>query len=342
MTIGLTASSASIENNSYDRLPLISFELKLLRRLDRQCLVFSTTTPTVNHTMKSEITQTKFIQPKLSQLLIASFLALGLPYGCDLGTQSHAENSTQDKNKPAAKVAATVNGTIITLDQVKQSIASKKLEHPDLKQNPGSVLDELISIEVLKQQAAKSGIAERPDVIAQLNQQRTSLLINTMLRDYASKLSFTDDQLRNEYDKQIAKMSAKEYKARHILTQSKEDAQQVIKDLDGGADFVELAKTKSTGPSGPKGGDLGWFTTESMVPPFAQAVKNMTKGSYNHEPVQTQFGWHVILLEDQRDVKAPSFEQTKDKLRLALTNQALQDYIEQLRKAAQIEIKSGS
>lgn len=292
--------------------------------------------------MKSEFTQLNIIQPKIFQLLIAFSLVLGLPYGCDIGTQSHAENSTQDQTKPAAKIAATVNGTAITQDQVKQVIDSKTHGQPDLKQNPDNVLDELISIEVLRQQAEKSGVAERPDVIAQLNQQRTSLLINTMLRDYASKLRFTDDQLRKEYDKQIAKMSTQEYKARHILSKSKEDAQQVIKDLDGGADFVELAKTKSTGPSGPKGGDLGWFTTESMVPAFAQAVKNMTKGSYSQEPVQTQFGWHVILLEDQRDIKTPSFAQTKDKLRIALTNQALQNYIEQLRKAAKIEIKSGS
>ncbi len=292
--------------------------------------------------MKSEFTQLNIIQPKIFQLLIAFFLVLGLPYGCDIGTQSHAENSTQDQTKPAAKIAATVNGTAITQDQVKQVIDSKTHGQPDLKQNPDNVLDELISIEVLRQQAEKSGVAERPDVIAQLSQQRTSLLINTMLRDYASKLRFTDDQLRKEYDKQIAKMSTQEYKARHILSKSKEDAQQVIKDLDGGADFVELAKTKSTGPSGPKGGDLGWFTTESMVPAFAQAVKNMTKGSYSQEPVQTQFGWHVILLEDQRDIKTPSFAQTKDKLRIALTNQALQNYIEQLRKAAKIEIKSGS
>lgn len=272
---------------------------------------------------------------------LVSLFALCLAYGCEPNTQTHAKNSDQTQ-WPTDRIIATVNGIVITQDQVDQFIASKKVEQPNVQQNPAKALEEMISMEVLKQHAQEAGIHERPEIISQLSQQRSSLLINTFLREYVAKLSFSDEQLKSKYDQQILNMDAREYKARHILTKSKEDATQVINDLNAGANFIAQAKAKSTGPSGPQGGDLGWFTAESMVRPFAQALKGMEKGSYNREPVKTQFGWHVILVEDQRNLKAPSFEEIKEKLRITLTKQALQAYVEQLREDATVELKSGT
>ncbi len=278
------------------------------------------------------------MKPRHNPLHVGLLLLLGLPHGCDLNTHTYAKDLAPAQ-EPTAKVAATVNGTVITQDQVDRFLASKKIEQPNTQQNLAQALDEMIILEVLKQHAQKAGIHERAEIISQLDQHRTNLLINTFLSEYSAELSFTDEQLQNEYNKQTAAMAAKEYKARHILANSEDDAKQIIKNLNAGADFIALAKAKSTGPSGPQGGDLGWFTTETMISPFAQAVKQMEKGSYTREPIKTRYGWHVILLEDQRELKAPSFMDMKDKLRVSLTNQALQAYVGQLRKDAQIEIK---
>ena len=130
----------------------------------------------------------------------------------------------------------------------------------------------------------------------------------------------------------------KEYKARHILLANEADAQAVVTALDEGADFAELAKEKSTGPSGPQGGDLGWFSPDNMVPPFAEAVQSMSKGSYSETPVQTQFGWHVILLEDERELEAESYESMEGKLKEQARRQVLNAYVTELRQGAEVVI----
>ena len=114
---------------------------------------------------------------------------------------------------------------------------------------------------------------------------------------------------------------------------------EIIKMLDEGGDFVELAKEKSTGPSGPQGGELGWFNVGQMVKPFSDATAKLEKGNYTRTPVKTQFGWHVIRLEDTREGTPPPFEDVKDRLRIMLANQKLQQHVEQVRSAAQIDIK---
>jgi peptidyl-prolyl cis-trans isomerase C len=112
--------------------------------------------------------------------------------------------------------------------------------------------------------------------------------------------------------------------------------------LKDGGDFAALAKEKSTGPSGPNGGDLGWFQAASMVPEFAAALKGMKKGESSQSPVKTQFGWHVIKLEDSRKKEAPTFEASKDRLKTIVANKAVQDYLKSLRESAKIDIKEGA
>ena len=145
--------------------------------------------------------------------------------------------------------------------------------------------------------------------------------------------------LKKEYQEQIKNAPKEEYKARHILVKTEDEAKEIIKSLKDGADFEKLAKEKSIGPSGPNGGDLGWFTATTMVPEFADAVAKLKKGDITDQPVKTQFGWHVIKLEDTRKVDPPSFDSMKDKLRSIVANKSIQNYLSELHKKAKIELK---
>ena len=148
----------------------------------------------------------------------------------------------------------------------------------------------------------------------------------------------TDDKLKAAFDAKKSQPDFKyeEVKARHILVDTKEKAEAVIKELDGGADFAEVAKKESTGPSGPQGGDLGWFRKEAMVAPFAEAAFKMDKGSYTKEPVQTQFGWHVIQVEDKR-MAEPAFEEMAPVLRDEIAAAAVESMMAGLSEKATIE-----
>ena len=133
------------------------------------------------------------------------------------------------------------------------------------------------------------------------------------------------------YDEQIQSAPGQEFKARHILLETQGEAIDVIAQLEGGADFAELAKEKSTGPSGPSGGDLGWFPPDRMVAEFSQAVQELKDGEFSKVPVQTQFGWHVILREESRESVPPPFDSVRDVLKQQVEGQKLQDFIEGLR-----------
>ncbi|MGR9074064.1 MAG: peptidylprolyl isomerase, partial [Gammaproteobacteria bacterium] len=157
------------------------------------------------------------------------------------------------------------------------------------------------------------------------------------IQDYLNTNDVTEDELKAEYDKKIG--SAKtEYKARHILLKTEEEAKNVIDKLNKGGDFEALAKELSTGPSNVNGGDLGWFVPQQMVPPFSEAVIALEDGKYTSEPVQTNFGWHVILREASRTQEAPSFDSVKDQLKPMLQREKLQQYLTDLRNAAEIEV----
>ena len=153
----------------------------------------------------------------------------------------------------------------------------------------------------------------------------------------AIEAAVTDDKLRTEYQNRVSGGGDKEVTASHILVKTNDEAMAIIKELDGGADFAELAKTKSTGPSGPRGGDLGYFAKGQMVPQFETAAFALEKGAYTKEPVQTQFGFHVIKVEDSRETTPPTFEESVDEIRNDMAQAAAAQYIEGLRGAAKIE-----
>lgn len=190
---------------------------------------------------------------------------------------------------------------------------------------------EVADLYLLAEEAEAKGLDQDPEVAAQIKLQRLSVLASALATNYLKENPPTEAELRAEYNAQVAGFQPEQYKARHILVESEDAAKGVIAELDEGADFAELAKEKSTGPSGPNGGDLGWFPPDSMVKPFSDAVVALENGAYTAAPVQTQFGWHVILREDSRETQPPSFEEVRDRLRPTVEQKKLQAYLDGLR-----------
>ena len=244
----------------------------------------------------------------------------------------------------AAKPVATVNGKPISQKSYDFYLAQAMQRRGKNHQGQGgvnreAVINELVNRELLRQAALKEKVENDETVAFQLEQLKTDALIQGLINKLTNEISISDKDLKKEYDKRIAGAKLSEYKARHILLKTEEDAKTVIAELDSGSKFEELAKKKSTGPSAKDGGDLGWFNPSQMVPAFSQAVAQMKKGRYTKKPVKTQFGWHVIKLEDIRKRTPPKFEDIKPQIRMVLQNQQIQKYIEDLRKKAKIDIK---
>ena len=243
--------------------------------------------------------------------------------------------------KPAPVAVAIVNGTPISRTEfdvyVKGLLQGKQQELTADQKN--QVLDELISMQLLAAQADKDGLDKTPDTEAQLAVLRLRVMADAESQKFLKGQDPTDAELHAEYDSAIASMDKTEYHARHILVSNKDQADQVLKKLKGGAKFEDLAKSESIDGSKTNGGDLGWFTLARMVKPFGDAVKGLKKGEYTQQPVQTQFGWHVIKLEDTRDVTPPPFDQVKSQLTNAVIRKKLQAYVAELKKNATIEKK---
>jgi len=248
----------------------------------------------------------------------------------------------ETKTSPAAPVVskqdavASVNGEYISktaLTTLEKEIAQRA---PGRSFPKDKLLDELVQKKILVQEAKKKHLETSPQFVQQLESYRETLLAQAAIKDYLKTHPVTDAELKAEYDKNVA-ASGTEYKARHILLKTEDEAKAVIKSLNEGADFIELAKTKSTGPSGPRGGDLGWFAAGQMVAPFSEATIALEDGKYSTEPVQTQFGWHIILREGSRKQTAPDFESVKEQIRPMLQRKKMQDFMTQLRQQAKVE-----
>jgi peptidyl-prolyl cis-trans isomerase C len=238
-------------------------------------------------------------------------------------------------------VAATVNGTPIKqalIDAVMRQRAAQGA--PDTPEMRKAVLEELISRAVVEQAAVKEGMDKRPEVQMQLDLARQNILLNAYVQDYVKKRPVTDDMLKAEYDKIKAQMGDKQYHARHILVADKKEAEAIIAQLNKGAKFEKLAQQKSKDSSAANGGDLGWNVPAAYVKFFADALVGLKKGEYTRTPVQTQFGWHVIKLEDVKD--APKFEEIKNQLVQRVQQQQLQSLANELRAKAEIKYNSPS
>jgi peptidyl-prolyl cis-trans isomerase C len=252
---------------------------------------------------------------------------------CGKGQQAVAPAAT---DKPATPPVAIVDGTPISRDAyddyLKGLLRGKPVTDVTADEK-NQVLDQMINMQLIATQAEKDGLEKDPDVATRIALLRTQILADAAAQKYVKSNEPSDADLHAAYD---AATDKTEYHASHILVPTKEKAEQLIKKIKGGAKFEDVAKAESTDNSKANGGDLGWFTTARMVKPFGDAVKLLKKGEFTPEPVQTQYGWHIIKLEDTRD--AP-FDQMKGQLSNAIMQKKFQDYIESLKKTAKIEKK---
>jgi peptidyl-prolyl cis-trans isomerase C len=253
--------------------------------------------------------------------------------GCGKGQQAAAPAAG---DKSAAPPVAIVDGTPISRDAFDDYLKGLLRGKPpaDVTADEKSqVLDQMINMQLISAQADKDGLDKDPDVATRIALLRTQVLADAAAQKYVKSNEPTDQELHAAYD---AATDKTEYHAAHILVPTKEKAEQLIKKLKAGAKFEDVAKAESTDNSKAQGGDLGWFTTARMVKPFGDAVKALKKGEMTPEPVQTQYGWHIILLEDTRD--AP-FDQMKAQLGNAIMQKKFQAYLDGLKKTAKIDKK---
>lgn len=270
-----------------------------------------------------------------SQILLVSAISLLCLSACNGG----------DHSKGTGGVAATVNGAPISKDTVDHIVAERMARgQADSPEARKAIIDQLSMQMLVSQEAIKKKLDETPEVIDQLNLTKQSILANAFVQDYIKNNPVSDDMLKAEYEKIKAQMSGNEYKARHILVGSEAEAKDIIAKLKVNvSQFDRLAKEKSKDPgSKDRGGDLGWFDPHGMVPEFGAAVSKLEKGKFTLEPVKTQYGYHVILLEDTRAKQPPAFEQVKPQLSKRVQEQNLKKLVDDLKAKAKIEIIAAS
>jgi len=199
------------------------------------------------------------------------------------------------------------------------------------------LLEQAINVQVLAQEALRQRLDHDPSVAGDIEVMRAMRLANAALRKHMTDHPVTEEALRAEYAARAEKHRVSEYRARHVLVPSEAEAREVIKQLDRGGRFERIARARSTDPGSAKdGGDLGWFTADAMVEPFGKAVAALDKGKHTRDPVQTQFGWHVILKEDERMREPPAFEAVRGELEGALQERVAEAYINGLREKAKV------
>jgi peptidyl-prolyl cis-trans isomerase C len=240
----------------------------------------------------------------------------------------------------SSNAVATVNGMPITEDMVRAYVRSQANgEEPQLTDmQRQQVIKTLVNMQLLAQAAGKDGLDKKPEVNADMTMSQTGILAQAELVQYLKDHQPTEAQLQSAYQDQLKSADTHEYKARHILVNDEGQAKDIIAQLGKGASFASLAAKYSQDPgSKGKGGDLGdWFPASSMVPEFGGVLAGLKKGEYTKEPVHTQYGWHVIQLEDVRSVPAPTFEDMHDKLAEQLQHKSVNDYLDGLRKSAKV------
>ena len=250
------------------------------------------------------------------------------------GALAAATSGTQ-----AADAVAKVNGTAIPQSRVELFVKNATAQgQPDSPELRNRIRDELIVREVVVQEAAKKGLDKSADVLTQIEFQRQGVIVNAFVQDYFSHHPVSDDAVKKEYEKARAQAGEKEYKALHILVKSEDEAKQITAQIKKGGNFEKIAADKSddAGSKG-KGGDLDWAPPGRYVPAFGDALKKLKKGQLTDAPVQTQFGWHVIRVDDERPLKFPPLEEVKPQILQNLQRQAIEKVIADLRAKAKIE-----
>lgn len=281
------------------------------------------------------------------KLFIAILVIITSVFVTSLATAQN-EPAPESEQAPAAQApptevpdpVAVVNDVPIP-KELYQAYAQQRqaqLGNVDSPQARETLINELVIQELLVQQAKDMNLSENEQIATQLKIMERNLLAEAAVRKMLEEEGPSASDVETAYEANKQTMD-KEYKASHILVDSEEKAKELIQELEGGAEFAELAKSNSSDSSAPQGGNLGWFTTNMMVPAFSESVSQLEKGNYTETPVQTQFGWHVIKLDDVRDTEPPTLESMRPEIMQRLQGKAINDYLVKLRSDADIEVK---
>lgn len=238
-----------------------------------------------------------------------------------------------------AQNAAVVNGKAIPSSKVDQILAEvKKQGQPDSPELRNAIRESLIMTELINQEAQKRKLLDRSEVKLALEQARSRIVANVLAQDYLKTNPIKDEDVKAEYEKIKANvLKTPEYRARHILVEKEEEAKDIIAKLKSGAKFEDLAKQSKDPGSAANGGDLDWAVPENYVPEFSAALQKLKKGEITETPVKTQFGYHVIRLDDTRQGQVPPFEQVQPQIREKIQQQKLGEFQDKLRKSAKVE-----
>jgi len=278
------------------------------------------------------------MKKKFVSLLIAGTVLVA---GCDQANNGSA-TPTATTTAPVvdkADAVAVVNGQYISkaaLADLEKEVAVRSHGQTFPKEK---LIEELIQRQLLLQDALQKQLDKSPEVSAQLENIKSTLLTQADLQSFLKANPVTDAELKAEYDSKVGGSNATEYKASHILVKTEDEAKKLIAELDKGAKFADLANKHSLdAKDSQNGGELGWFSAGQMVEPFSAAVAKLEKGKYSKEPVKTQFGYHIILREDSRTQTPPPFDAVKEQLKPFLERKKVQTMVEEMRKQAKVEI----
>jgi peptidyl-prolyl cis-trans isomerase C len=276
------------------------------------------------------------VNPRILALAAFALPALAL---------AQAQAPLPTKDKPAAKAPAkpaaiaTVNGVPVPQSRA-DYLMQQQLQRggADTEQMRGMVRDELVNREIIMQEAQKAGVAKQPEVQTQLDVARQEIIVGAYLRDYARKHPVTDADIQKEYDKAKAQHGDKEYKARHILVETEDQAKALIAELKKGGKFDDLAakNSKDTG-SAQRGGDLDWNVPATYDKQFSDAMVKLEKGKYTDAPVRTRFGFHIIQLDDVRPAKFATLAEVKPRIQQMLVQNKIEELVKGLRAKAKVE-----
>ena len=282
------------------------------------------------------------MQRNLRNLAIA--LVAGT-FAVTAGAQDDGKKASK-KSSSAATAASTggsgrvvVNGVVIPqsrIDAMNKELTAQG--QPDTPERHNAVKDELVNREVIAQAAQRRGLDKNPDIAAQMEMARQAVLVRALFEDEVKKNPITDAMLEQQYQQFKGSMGTNEYKVRHILVDKEDDAKAIIAELNKGGDFAKIAKEKSKDPgSKDNGGDLDWGPSARYVKPFADAVTGMQKGQTTTAPIKTDFGYHVIRLDDVRPLTVPPFSELKEQFRQRAQQQQIQKMVMDLRSKAKVE-----
>lgn len=275
----------------------------------------------------------------LKKIAIATVCALGLT--ALTGCNAAEDNKTAVTKVPAStnsKAFAVINGVAIPqaqFDVLKQDRAAQG--QPMNDQTSAALRDSLINAEILAQEAKKKGLDKDPTIQTRLDLAKTQMLAQAFIADYVKSHPVTEEAMKAEYERVKGMMGTKEYEVQHILVDNEAEAKDIIAQLGKKAKFEDLAKKKSKDSSAANGGKLGWVAPGNLVKEFSDAMVQLKKGEYTKTPVHTKFGWHIIRVDDIRDLKLPPYDQIKDQLRADMEQQAVKKLVTDLRAGAKVE-----